>query len=426
MSRFYDFNALELMEMAPISIFSRNKNTEIFLDDQLLEQERRHCLSVHIFCRKLERFEEEFNSNKSSRNRLVKFLESQECDFIYDIAKEWSSYNLQKVPQSTTYTYLKTLVEHINELKSKFGIMSYATYHNNYIHNLITTINENLVNINYDLSLITSTKRNWNLYRTEFGLILANGIRKVLLIDKLEHLKNKDLKPGLIFFITTPVSQDVLQDLFSRHQPYIMIYRNEKGIIKTVEPLHLLTDALYEIISLASNIKNKDSMFFEPKNKLTSIIEELFELQNLFEEYMRQSFMQVRLSERNTQYIYNKIRSLKHQANHLEFGNTEKIRTLAFKLGVLADSFNNYDVKSKTIDLLPNTIFTGIQNITSNSNLYRVKNDILFYENNLTASLLTWLKASLELKKFMVVQEDQIANGRSDISIFGDAANLLI
>ncbi|WP_417648799.1 hypothetical protein, partial [Enterobacter hormaechei] len=81
------------------------------------------------------------------------------------------------------------------------------------------------------------------------------------------------------------------------------IYRNEKGIIKTVEPLHLLTDALYEIISLASNIKNKDSMFFEPKNKLTSIIEELFELQNLFEEYMRQSFMQVRLSERNTQYI---------------------------------------------------------------------------------------------------------------------------
>ncbi len=88
MSRFYDFNALELMEMAPISIFSRNKNTEIFLDDQLLEQERRHCLSVHIFCRKLERFEEEFNSNKSSRNRLVKFLESQECDFIYDIAKE--------------------------------------------------------------------------------------------------------------------------------------------------------------------------------------------------------------------------------------------------------------------------------------------------------------------------------------------------
>ena len=54
MSRFYDFNALELMEMAPISIFSRNKNTEIFLDDQLLEQERRHCLSVHIFCSKNE------------------------------------------------------------------------------------------------------------------------------------------------------------------------------------------------------------------------------------------------------------------------------------------------------------------------------------------------------------------------------------
>lgn len=52
MSRFYDFNALELMEMAPISIFSRNKNTEIFLDDQLLEQERRHCLSVHIFLQK--------------------------------------------------------------------------------------------------------------------------------------------------------------------------------------------------------------------------------------------------------------------------------------------------------------------------------------------------------------------------------------
>lgn len=40
MSRFYDFNALELMEMAPISIFSRNKNTEIFLDDQLLGRVR--------------------------------------------------------------------------------------------------------------------------------------------------------------------------------------------------------------------------------------------------------------------------------------------------------------------------------------------------------------------------------------------------
>ncbi len=75
MSRFYDFNALELMEMAPISIFSRNKNTEIFLDDQLLERNVAIACRFIFFARKLERFEEEFNSNKSSRNRLVKFLE---------------------------------------------------------------------------------------------------------------------------------------------------------------------------------------------------------------------------------------------------------------------------------------------------------------------------------------------------------------
>ncbi|EKA1639181.1 hypothetical protein OJ405_002683, partial [Salmonella enterica] len=263
-------------------------------------------------------------------------------------------------------------------------------------------------------------------YKTEFGLILANGITKVFLIDKVEHLQNKVLFPGLFFFITTPVSQDILQDLFSRYQPYIMVYRNETGIIKTVEPLHMLSDALSEIISLASEVKNKNTMFFDPKNKLTSIIEELLELQNLFEEYMRQNFIQVKFNERNTQYIYNKIKSLKHQANHLEFGNTEKVRTIAFKLGMLADSFNNYDIKSKTIGLLPNAIFSGIQNITSNSNLYRVKNDVLFYENNLTASLLTWLKASLEPKKFLVFQEDQIANGRSDISIFSSGVRVCI
>ncbi|EEP4004662.1 hypothetical protein HB435_002619 [Salmonella enterica subsp. enterica serovar Stanley] len=424
MSKFYDFNASELMEMDQISIFSRNKNTELFLDDQLLDQERNHCLSVHMFCRKLERFEEEFNNNNRSRNQLINFLESQECDFIYGIAREWSSYNHQKVAQSTTYTYLKTLIEHINELKSRFGILDRFSYHNNYTHNLIRTINESLVSINYDLSLVNSTRPHWNLYRTDFGLVLANGIRKVLLIDNLKHLQNIKLLPGLFFFITIPVSQDVLQDLFSRYQPYIIVFRNEAGIIKTVEPLHLLTDSLSEITSLASDIKNKNPINNDPENKLGIIIIELLELQNLFGDYMHQNLMQMEFNERNSQYIYIKIRSLKHQVNHLQYIYPEKMRSLAFKIGLLADAFNNYDVKSKTIGLLPTTIFNGIQNITNNSNLYRVKNDVLFYENNLTASLLTWLKASLEPKKFTVVQEDQIANGRSDISIFSSGVRV--
>lgn len=426
MNRFFDFNATELMEMGPITIFTRHKATELFLDEQLIAQERSNCLSVQMFCCKLERFEEEFNSNKKTRNRLLHFLESKENAFIYDITEAWSSYNFNKFPHSSTYEYLKALTTHLNELKVLFGIEEVLIYQNVRTHKLITTIHERLVEIDYDLSRFNLTLPHWNLNKTDYFLVLANGVRKVLLIDNIKSLKNITLTPGLFLFITTPLSNDDLQDLFSRHHPYIIVYRDEKGIIKTAEPFNTLVDKLNEIMTLASKIRNDNPMPNESKIRLTAIIDGLFEIEEHFTEYMRQTLKQVERNERNTQYIYNKIKSLKQLTTHIVFCDTVNVNNLFSRLGDLADSFNNFDVKSKTIGLLPSTIFSGIRNITTNSNLYRVKNDVLFHENNLTASLITWLKASLEPKGFFIIQEDQIANGRSDISIFSAGARVSI
>lgn len=418
MSNYFDFNMSELTEFEPLILFPRNEDTERYLDNKILEQERRSCLSIHMFCRKLEKLEEDFNANRNFRSRLITFLASGEDIFIHDLQSDWSSDE-----------YLQRLKNHLDQLKRQFGVIDRLRYQNMYLHKLIETINSSLLDVDYDLSRLRFVRRHWYISTYTYGLRLTNNTNNtnnILLINNLDIFSNIKVEAGLILFITVPITVDELKALFSRHLPFIIIYRSDSGIIKTVEPLQLLCIFSSRITHLANNIIVNKKIFPEEKELFSWVIEEINEIENLLVEFARHTYMHREHKDHSTQYIYNKIKNLKLRISHLEYVNIDGIRKLAYELGELADTFNRLEKKYRSIGLLPETISDGIRNITTNSNLYRITNKLLFNENNLTASLVTWLKASLIPKGFHIVQEDPLANGRTDISVYSEGQRLTI
>ncbi|MBN3069181.1 hypothetical protein H5A34_13255 [Pectobacterium brasiliense] len=404
MNSYFDFNAPTLARLDPLPFFTRNEATERHLDDRQLTLERSHCLSVHLFCRKLEKRVEEFNSNHFFRSQVVNFLESGEDQFIYELQKQWP-----------TDEYLKRLTKHLHHIKELLVIVH---IHPGYtrLNHLINNLKLSLKEVDYDLSRLSISQPFWVIATASYGKILINQQHTIILVDKIELLAQETFAPGSILFITVPISNDNIESLFVRHHPLIIAYRSKSDMIQIDEPINSLHKSAFAIRCAAANIMKKRLMSTEAEQLMPVIIEEMDALELLFEEYAK-SLRYHRGQNHKIRYIYEKIKRLQLKVMHLHFEHRWDVRKLGVDLERLADHFNNLDQKYAAIIHLPQTIMQGIHNITTNSNLYRVNNNLLFNENNLTAALLTWLKSSLPHPSFSVLQEDPIANGRSDISI---------
>ncbi len=404
MISYFDFNAPTLAQLEPLTIFTRNEATEKYLDERQISQERSHCQSIHLFCKKLESLVEEFNQNRFYRSRLVNFLESGTAHFVENLQRDFPADE-----------YLKGLTRYLHTIGEQIGInLNYPV--NTRLNHLINNLRLSLEEIDYDLSRLYPHRPFWTIGTANYGKILINQQNTIALIDNLTLLNQETLAPGNILFITVPVSNEQIDALFARHRPLVVVYRGETGMVLTDAPIHSLHRAAYMIRCAAAKILKKPLVSSEAENLMPVIVEEMETLELLFDEYEKNQYYR-RDEKIKTRFIYEKIKRLQLKVMHLHFEHRGDVRKLGFDLEQLADNFNRFDEKAASISQLPQTIIQGINNITSNSNLYRVSNDVLFNENNLTAGLLTWLKASLPPVYFTVLQEEPIANGRSDISI---------
>nr|WDS96527.1 hypothetical protein VW1E2_00057 [Enterobacter sp.] len=147
MRSFADFNAGELPLRESLPIFDRNTATEKYLDDKQVMEERSSCLSVYVFCSKLEKHVAEFNKIKHFRGNLINFLENDIIVFIENLHRDW--------PRDE---YLSRLVTYINELKINLNIKS-SIYK---LEIICDTITSSLKEVDYDLSRFSFANKHWS------------------------------------------------------------------------------------------------------------------------------------------------------------------------------------------------------------------------------------------------------------------------
>ncbi|GAB5105852.1 TPA: hypothetical protein ACU8CO_002752 [Escherichia coli] len=408
MHSYVDFNARELAFIEPLPLFERNPATERYLDDKQVTQERRSCFSVYVFCSKLEKRVVEFNVNKHFRSSLITFLESGDSFFIENLHSDW--------PKEE---YLSLLTNYINKLKITLNVKTTIPYPKTRLEIVCNTLTASLKEVDYDLSRFRLTNPHWVSDPRSYGIFLSNGICPIFLIDNLDIFFEHNFKVCSIFFIVTPVSDEQLQIICSRYFPTLIIYRNENGTTQLLEPKGSLNKLTYAVMDHVSNWR-KHAVSDATKELMDVIYKDLQGLIIEFDKFIDNFRYHNKLNSFYIGFISYKLNGLSFKVNNLPFESHANKTALAIKIDILADYFENLISKHNHIGLFEQAITDGVRNISENSNLYSVTKETLFNENNLTAALLTWLRARLSNLNFFFLQEEPIANGRTDISVYKD------
>lgn len=414
MHSYVDFNAGELAFIKPLPLFERNPVTERSLDDKQVMQERSSCLSVYVFCSKLEKRVEEFNLNKHFRGSLITFLESRDSFFIENLHRDW--------PRDE---YLCQLTTYINQLKFTLNVKTSMPFPVNRLEIIYKNLTTSLKQVNYDLSRLRLANSNWVSDPRSYGMVLSNHTHNIFLVDNLNILFQNNFKAGSIFFIVVPITNEQLESIYLRYYPIRIVYRNNNGTSILLEPFNSLVLFTNGITRHAYEWRKKT--FCDETRKLMDKIDK--DMQGLlveFHKYTTNFRLHGELNEFYIDFIFKKLYGLSFKVNNLPFESHDNKIALVSKIDRLAEYFVKMNNKLNHIGLFEKSITDGIRNISENSNLYCVTKEELFNENNLTAALLTWLKARLSYLNFSFRQEEPIANGRTDISIFQDGQRISV
>ncbi|NHV11453.1 hypothetical protein G9X43_19835 [Cronobacter turicensis] len=408
MHSFFDFNAGELALKEPLPVFERIPATEKYLDDKQVMQERSSCQSVYVFCSKLEKYVEDFNNNKHFRGRLISFLESGEIFFIEILHRDW--------PRNE---YVNRLVSYIHQLKETLDVKTSKPFPRHKLEILYSTLSASLKEVDYDLSRLRLANPRWVSDFKNYGMLLSDRTHSIFLINNLDSFFRHRFEVGSVFFIVVPVTNEQLALIYTRYYPICIMYRNNNGTSVLLEPFHSLTVFTHRIMRHTSEW-HKNTISDDTKKLMDVIYKDMQGLLIEFEKYCRNFRIHSELNKFYIDYIFKKLYGLSFKVNNLPFENHANKNALASKIDGLANYFVKMNDNFNGIGLLPQTIHNGIRNISENSNLYSVTKENLFNENNLTAALLTWLKARLSYINFYFLQEEPVANGRTDISVYQD------
>ncbi|WP_147085372.1 hypothetical protein [Pantoea sp. 3_1284] len=407
MHSYFDFNVQHLNELSELPLFERNEGTERYLDDRQLLLERSHSKSVNLYCRRLEIEVIYFNENKFYRSKLINFIESHQDDFIFDMHRDWPNDD-----------YLQKLTLYIKGLREILGInVNFPHYSRDNL--LIDKIASSLKLVDFDVNKIKLSLPTWIVGSNNFGKVLTNRSTIIYLINNLNALTKNSLIPGSYVFITIPISNEQLDDFLLKYFPSVIICRSKSGMLKHKNFMNFLFKEIYAIRSLTNDFLKKKYLSDDAQCKLPSVIVEIGDLEVMLHEYEDDLNLKIKGELKyKTRFIYEKIKRLQLKVGNLHFDDRNSVRVLSSKLQRLASQFAFIDELESRVSQLPYVIYNGIKNITTNSNLYRVTNEICFNENNLSAALLTWMKASLPTSFYHFQQEDPTSNGRTDISIY--------
>ncbi|EBF7696146.1 hypothetical protein C1O85_26355, partial [Salmonella enterica] len=408
MRSYADFNAGELAFIEPLPIFERNTATERYLDDKQVMQERRSCLSVYVFCSKLEKRVEEFNINKHFRGSLITFLESGEPFFIESLHRDW--------PRDE---YLSQLTTYINQLKLCLNVQTSMPFPVSKLEIIYEKLTSSLKQVDYDLSRLRFANSYWVSDPKSYGMHLSNHTQNIFLVDNLDNLFQNNFNVGSVFFIVVPITNEQLETIYLSYCPLRIVYRNNNGSSVLLEPFNSLILFTNGIMRHAYEWRKKTTSD-ETKNLMDKIYNDMQGLLVEFDKYTKNFRLHGELNQFYIDFIFKKLYGLSFKVNNMSFESHVNKIALASKIDRLSEYFVKMNNRLNHLGLFEKSVTDGIRNISENSNLYCVTKEELFNENNLTAALLTWLKARLSYLNFSFLQEEPIANGRTDISIFQD------
>ncbi|EGY9847426.1 hypothetical protein JI955_000878 [Escherichia coli] len=414
MRSYADFNAGELAFIEPLPIFERNTATERYLDDKQVMQERRSCLSVYVFCSKLEKRVEEFNVNKHFRGSLITFLESGEPFFIESLHRDW--------PRDE---YLSQLTTYINQLKLCLNVQTSMPFPVSKMEIIYEKLTSSLKQVDYDLSRLRLANSYWVSDPKSYGMHLSNHTQNIFLVDNLDNLFQNNFNVGSVFFIVVPITNEQLETIYLRYCPLRIVYRNNNGSSVLLEPFNSLILFTNGIMRHAYEWRKKTTSD-ETKNLMDKIYNDMQGLLVEFDKYTKNFRLHGELNQFYIDFIFKKLYGLSFKVNNMSFESHVNKIALASKIDRLSEYFVKMNNRLNHLGLFEKSVTDGIRNISENSNLYCVTKEELFNENNLTAALLTWLKARLSYLNFSFLQEEPIANGRTDISIFQDGQRISV
>lgn len=204
-----------------------------------------------------------------------------------------------------------------------------------------------------------------------------------------------------------------------------MVYRNNNGSSVLLEPFNSLILFTNGIMRHAYEWRKKTTSD-ETKNLMDKIYNDMQGLLVEFDKYTKNFRLHGELNQFYIDFIFKKLYGLSFKVNNMSFESHVNKIALASKIDRLSEYFVKMNNRLNHLGLFEKSVTDGIRNISENSNLYCVTKEELFNENNLTAALLTWLKARLSYLNFSFLQEEPIANGRTDISIFQDGHRISV
>lgn len=426
MIRNFDFCAKPLSNFNTLKIFERDVAKEQYLDRMSLEQNDKYVFSIYYFCEKLNVLIEEFNKSQHLRNRLVRFLSMNYISSIQNYSRKLAHND-----------YLSKLENHLVYLHDTLEI-SRPSYVTSPLDEKLEEIIKHLVEYKCDVPKALPARDFWNVKKLDFGYVLIDRHVNFYICDSISALHDCFLHINIyskksVLIICQDIAQEMVSDIFLQYLPLRIVTLTNENVKCYFDQRTAFRKIFHQLTAYCHTLLNDNNIHDAFRILITKLNEHLTYTLSRIEDHFSYN-NKIEIKDRDFMLIVSRIKSFIYDMRHTQTGiHNSRVYQITCKLNALADGLSNFFEQSKMIIDLSNFIYTGAQRITCNADLYRlsgvrVANDktSLFGENNLTAVLSTWLDGRFEGHKFQLQLEEQISNGRTDISIFYDKARIAI
>ncbi|RCX00345.1 MULTISPECIES: hypothetical protein [Kosakonia] len=420
MGYYFDFlNAPELVD-EKLEFFIRDRAEEERLDDMLITQGFNVRFSFAFYCRYLNHVISIYNDVKYERIKLLTFLKNSDIGYI--------NYILDKSPHRE---YIIRLLDFTEELQLKLNIKSpYRDKVDFGIDKIISEIdlsNGDLLNASYN-----SVFR--HIHKCSFGYAFLDRNTNFYVCNNLgnfyEEINSASVairRSVIIINGDIDVDNNLLSELFIRYLTVRIVYKKNGKWKKWVDSRNGFRLGFEQIMDLCEKILNSKK-YIEPELKqiIIDLHSWLYHTRNKVERYF-ENYHTLHVKKRDFTALNSTMRIFSHKiANTITFNFHREAEIIERKLNDVGDALSFYFDELNILYELPSMISSCIKRIREDANLYRVDTKTPFKENNLSAALNNWLNGRFVGHNMEAKSEENIGNGRTDISIFFNSSRVAI
>ncbi|AVU30111.1 hypothetical protein I5Q12_02185 [Serratia marcescens] len=418
MGYYFDFlNAPEVVD-EKLEFFIRDRGEEERLDNMLITQGVNVRFSFAFYCQYLNHVISIYNDVKYERIKLLTFLKNDDIRFL--------NYIFHKSPHPE---YIIRLLDFTKELRLKLNIKSpYISAVDFGIDNIISEIdvsNGDLLNASYN-SVFRDVRK------CSFGYAFLDRNINFYVCNNLGNFYEEVNSASVairqcVIIINADVDNNVLSELFIQYLPVRIVSKKDGKWKKWLDSRSGFRLGFQHIMVRCESILNSKK-YIEPEFKqiIIDLNSWLYHTRNKVERYF-EDYHTLHVKKRDFTALNSTMRIFSHKlANTISFVFHRDTEIIERKLNDVGDALSFYFDQLNILYELPSTIFSGIKCIREDANLYRVDAKTPFKENNLSAALNNWLNGRFVGHDLEAKSEENIGNGRTDISIFFKSSRVAI